>query len=51
MLTILLLAFVGALAASRPWQAQDEEWFEMSALLGAVLLGACLLTITDGASF
>ena len=42
---VLILMLGTVLAATRPWRSQDEEWFQVSALVAAVLLGAFLLAI------
>lgn len=47
--SIVLISFVLVLGitlpATRPWAANDREWFEISALLEALLLGAALLVL------
>jgi hypothetical protein len=40
---LLILGF--AIAATLPWTSDDVEWFEVSALLEAVLLGAVLIAL------
>lgn len=42
---VLLLGLAFALPATRPWAKDDVEWFEISALLEAVLLGALVLAL------
>jgi hypothetical protein len=37
--------FAAGLADVCPWRNEDDEWFHLSALLMAVLLGALLLGI------
>lgn len=41
----LVLAFMVVVVASRPWRSDDEEWFNASALLEAVLVAMLLFTI------
>jgi hypothetical protein len=45
----VLISFVIVLAimmpATRPWASNDQEWFEISALLEALLLAAALLVM------
>lgn len=46
-MTAALLALMAvALIGSRPWRTNDPEWFHASALLGALLLGGLLITLT-----
>jgi hypothetical protein len=46
-LTSLIVVLGAALLATRPWTVDGEDriWFETSALLAAILLGASLLTM------
>lgn len=44
MVAVLLMAAV-AIAATRPWASDDVEWFQVSALLEAALLGGSLLAL------
>lgn len=39
----LILLAAASLLASRPWRVRDDNWFQESALLAAVLAGAMLI--------
>lgn len=41
----LVLACMIGVAASRPWQSDDEGWFRESALLEAALVAVLMFTI------
>jgi hypothetical protein len=43
--SLLLVVFAAILVAARPWRSDDEEWFQASALLAAILATAFLFTI------
>ncbi len=43
--SVLLGPLVACLAALCPWRNEDDEWFHLSALLLAMLLGALLLSV------
>jgi hypothetical protein len=45
LLISLVLVLAIMLAATRPWASNDREWFEVSALLEALLLGGALLVL------
>jgi hypothetical protein len=36
---------LSALLSSRPWRARDQRWFDVSALLAALLLGGLLIAL------
>ena len=42
---VLVARCAAGLADLSPWRNEDDEWFHLSALLMAVLLGALLLGI------
>jgi hypothetical protein len=41
----VLLVLAVALIGSRPWRTDNQEWFDTSALLGALLFGALLIVL------
>lgn len=45
MVVTLIAALMIAVPAKRPWRTDDREWFEMSALLEAVLLGVLVAAL------